>query len=81
LVINSRHLGLDILFIVHSPNHIPPQVRPFVKRCYIGKCTVLIKPSNFEVEHPDKFLATQKAVNAKCREIGQTYGVFGVVNM
>lgn len=81
LIVSHRHIGLDIIFVVHSPLLIPPQARPFIKVAYIGKCTVLIKTSNFEVSDPEAFLEAQKRVNQKTKEMKRHYGVFYKVKL
>lgn len=81
LVISHRHLGLDIVFVVHSPIQIPPQARPFIKLAYIGRCTVMIKPSSFNVSEPEKFLEAQRRVNAKIKELKRPFGVFYKVRL
>lgn len=81
LVITHRHIGVDIMFIVHSPMQVPKQARPFIKVAYIFKCTVYIKPSNYEVSDPELFLDAQKFIHEKCVEKQKIYGLYAIIKL
>lgn len=85
LVINHRHIMLDMFFIAHSPNQIPPQVWAFIRFAFLGKCTTKYNTRDVNVSEPEKFEKTlieigreyDKRVNA-----GQPpYGIFKCVKL
>lgn len=63
LLIDFRHLGLDLCFVVHTPNQLPPQVWAHTKYAFVGKATMMNRDRQNAITEPEKFLETQRIVN------------------
>lgn len=67
-LIDHRFNGIDILFIAHSPVHIPKQCWAYIKFSWIFKCTSQLKKDDMPIDNFQKFLTVQNEINRKFDE-------------
>lgn len=63
ICVDHRFKGFDILFIAHSPMHIPKQCWAYVKFAWLFKVTAKLDASNMPIDNFEKFLKAQEDVN------------------
>ncbi len=81
LLMDFRHLGLDIGFIVHAPDDLPPRVWSHTKYCFVGKTTLMGRDRQKKISNPELFLDVQMKINKeylirKNRKNNGHYGLF-----
>ncbi len=86
LLINFRHIGLDIGFIVHSPNDLPPKVWSHTKYCFVGKSTLMNRDRQKAISNPHFFLDVQETVNKEflkreAKRNNSQYGLFKKIKL
>lgn len=85
LMIDYRHLELDLFFVVHSVNHLPPRAWSNVTHSIIGSSPALISGERMaQLGDATKFLNLQKKINTeyqkKYKPSGKDhYGIFQVL--
>ena len=57
IVINHRHKAIDIIFIAHTPEEIPPRLWGYIKFAFIGVVNTSIQKNRIRVQEKDKFFA------------------------
>lgn len=82
ILIDFRHLMLDVYFIAHSPTQLPKQVWTFYSNAFIGATDALLNTK--EIDSYDRIIKTQREVNrefreAELRDDGSQYGIFKLV--
>ncbi|PHN06153.1 ATP-binding protein [Flavilitoribacter nigricans] len=82
LLIDFRHLMLDVYFIAHSPTQLPKQVWTFYSNAFIGATDALLNTK--EIDSYQRIIEAQRAVNREFREAqqrndGSQYGIFRLV--
>lgn len=63
ICVDHRFNGLDIIFIGHSPMHIPRQCWAYIKASFIFKCTSKLEKSSMPLDNFEAFLEKQNYVN------------------
>lgn len=80
LLIDYRHLKLDLWFVIHSPNQVPPQVYDFANWALVGHAPVLINTSRVELQQAQTIKETQIKITEEFfqrKDKGKsTYGLF-----
>lgn len=58
VVIQHRHISVDIFVIVHQFNDLPPKMWGYVKYLFVGKLTSIPKKSDIKVANPKALIDT-----------------------
>ncbi len=80
VIIQHRHISIDIFFVVHQFNDLPPKLWGYLKFLYISKLTSIPKKSDIKVANPSKLIAVAEEVNTRIalfeRSGGSAWGQF-----
>lgn len=81
LLINFRHRALDLYFVIHSPNKMPPSLWTYCTDVVVGFCNQLISKTKVDLYCYDEIHQTQLDINkqfkeAEARGDGSQYGLF-----
>ncbi|WMX17472.1 hypothetical protein [Aureispira sp. CCB-E] len=63
VVIQHRHISVDIFIIVHQFNDLPPKMWGYIKYLFIGKLTSIPKKSDIKVANPRALIETAIKMN------------------
>lgn len=63
VIIQHRHISIDIFFVVHQFNDLPPKLWGYLKFLYIGKLTSIPKKSDIKVANPGKLIEVAQTIN------------------
>ena len=82
ILIDFRHMMLDVYFIAHSPTQLPKQVWTFYSNAFIGATDALLNVKS--IDSYRRIVETQKIVNREFREAVKRndrsqYGIFKMV--
>lgn len=81
-----RHKCISMMFVLHTPTQVPPEVWGHARYAWVGKTSKLIKPSSFPTDNPEQFLEVQQTVNklfekAYAKQNKSHYGLFKRVKL
>lgn len=81
LLINFRHLEIDMFFIAHSPLDVPKQVWQYSYNVFVGATAAMFSKSQVNLGHAEEILDAQRKVNAefrRCKALNNNshYGLF-----
>ncbi|BDS10111.1 hypothetical protein [Aureispira anguillae] len=68
VVIQHRHISVDIFVIVHQFNDLPPKMWGYIKFLFIGKLTSIPKKSDIKVANPKALISAAQTFNRAAAE-------------
>lgn len=80
VVIQHRHNSIDIFFVVHQFNDLPPKLWGYLKFLYIGKLMSIPQKTDIKIADPGRLINIATQINKEVSEIeskgGSAWGQF-----